>query len=209
MGARIEFELTTHEDDDDTVTVTDEARGSKDTLKQAKGNRKANDPHLRRVEIQVERTDRTTSHAGRSVSGTTKTVLSEFWSINVLSSSQLSAGASGGLLDMVLRNEWTGREAHVRAFIGGGASPGLSTSTSVGGDPVSFKTAEKLGFKDFDGVIVRYESLGVGLVFVGWEKAYLNFIGLGPDAQMLDVGGWNVGAQLKLGGGVMSGPLGF
>jgi hypothetical protein len=212
-SAHIDFDISPADispaDEDGRVTVTSESRGSRDTLKEARGDRSADEEWMRRVEVHIERTDRSTQHVGVSRPATTKVVRSQWWSVDLKSTHSVSGGAAATLLDMVLRNEDTGREAHVYVPTGGGSTPGLSTQASVGGDPVLFKTDVPMGFADFHNVPVRYTTLGFGLVFFGWEKAYLSFVGLGPDAQSLDVSGWNVGAQIKLGGGVTSGPLKF
>jgi hypothetical protein len=109
---------------------------------------------------------------------------------------------------MRIRNSDTKRTGMATVMSPAGfGTPGLSVSYPMSGDEVSFWTEKPMGFADFDGVWVRLTSIGAGLVFVGWEKQLLTFVGLGPLANGLDVGGWNVGAQLKLGGSVAMGPL--
>ncbi len=45
-------------------------------------------------------------------------------------------------------------------------------------------------------------------MFFDYEKSYLSFPGMGVGAKDIDVSGWNVGAELKLGGDSISFSLG-
>jgi hypothetical protein len=93
---------------------------------------------------------------------------------------------------------------------GGGGLQGVSAGTSTGDDYVEFFTEEPIGFDDFDsGIVVELRSLGAGLAWIGYQKSWLSFHGdnMGDGAKRLDVSGWSVGAQLKLGASVVSGPL--
>jgi len=55
------------------------------------------------------------------------------------------------------------------------------------------------------GTWVRYTSLGINL-FIGYEKAYISFIGLGSGAQSIDVSGGTTGT-VGAGGSVVAGKL--
>ena len=211
QNAKIDYDVSYEPGDEPegTVAVSSEGHGSRDTLKQAEGNRSANDEHQRRVEVYVERIDRAEEQAGRSTPASKRTVMTRMWWINVDSSNSASLGGAATLLAMTLTNSETGRSASVYVPGLGGGTPGVSASKSVGGDPVSFWTDEPMGFSDFENTPVQYESSSVGVVFAGYERARLSFATLGPIAQDLDVSGWNVGAQIKLGYGVSAGPLKF
>lgn len=193
-----------------SIDVDAEGRGSTDTLAEAGGDRRSDDATLRRVDVVVEQVDREERYAGVGLPPTvgTETLKTTRWWVNVLNVSQAGLGYTVALIKLRIRNSDTGRtgEATVLAPLGGG-SVGVSTSSPVSGDEVSFWTDEPMGFADFEGVWVRLSSIGAGLIFIGWEKSLLSFVGLGPLAQELDVGGWNFGAQLKLGGSVLSGTL--
>ena len=54
----------------------------------------------------------------------------------------------------------------------------------------------------------NYSTYGAGLVFVGYQRSQISFVGMGPDAQGINVSGWNTGAHLELGSNSTSGKLG-
>ena len=197
---RYEVEYAPGDEREGLTTLGSEAVGSRETLVEAKGDRTANADNQRRVDVFVDRIDRRQEHAGRSGAPTTKTSLTDRWRILPgLSAGGAVFGGYGGI-SVRLINADTGHEgfAHIRGWTGG-TQAGIGAAASVGGDPVSFFTDRPMGFKDFEGQPVTFSSIGVGLVFVGWERARLGFDNLGSAAQELDVGGWNVGAKLEAG----------
>ena len=209
--ARIEYDVGYEpgREPEGGVDVSTEGHGSRDTLKEAKGNRQADEESQRRVDVFVERIDRTQEHTPRSTAAAKRTVKTRMWWINVDLNANASFVGSLGMLSMTLTNSETGRSAPVYVPNIGVGTPGLGVSMSVGGDPVSFWTDKPMGFSDFANVSVEYDSFSVGVVFAGYEWAYLSFPTLGPIAQNLDVSGWNVGAKIELGGGGSVGPLKF
>lgn len=118
------------------VTVTEEARGSQDTLHREGQGRLPRERRGHAPRRDPRRADgpRHAPHR-RLQAATTRTVRSQWWSVDLKSTHSGSAGAAGVLLDMMLRNEETGREAHVYVPTGGGSTPGPSTSRFYGGTP--------------------------------------------------------------------------
>lgn len=207
---RYDVEYATGAQPESTVTVGSEAMGSRETLEQAKGDRSANDPNLRRVDVFVDRVDRREEHAGVSTAPRQKTVLSERWKIRPEVSVTAGKVVGGGGLTMTLINAETGRLAfvHIKG-LALGLFAGLGVSAPASADEIPFFTDKPLGFKDFEGVTVEYNSVGIGLVFVGYEVSTISFVGLGKLAQDIDVGGWNVGAKLSAGYTNLTGHLAF
>jgi hypothetical protein len=209
-GVHIDYDLEyVDPDSHGTVLMTGEPHGSQDTLKEAKGNRTANDPYYRRVEVYIDDTAATENYAQRSRPHTTHKVhkTGTRWGVSVRMSSSITAGASAGIIDARIKNLDTGRYGDYHLISGGGGTLGVGVAVPFDDDYVEFSTDRPVGFDDFDGVWTRYSSLGAGLVFVGYQKSYISFIGMGSDAQSIDVGGWNYGAHLDLGGSVTSGKL--
>lgn len=212
-AAQVQYDVTYEQGEEpaDTVVLGAEAVGSQRTLQEARGNRRANDERYRRVEVFVEQINRQENYTGIDLMPSSTSVVKKTtdWSVAVTVNGSASLGGAVSILQLRLTNEETQRSAFATVVAGGGASPGVSASTPLSGGATRFTTDGPVGFADFDGVAVRYTSIGAGLVFIGWEKAMLSFVGMGSGASGIDVGGWNVGAQLKAGGGVVAGPLSF
>jgi hypothetical protein len=210
-NVRIDYDLEYVDPDaKGSVLVTGEAEGSSETLKEAKGNRKANDPYFRRVDVYID--DKATSehYAQRSKAHTTHKVrkTTSHWGVSVRMSASATLGASAGLIVVRLKNMDTGRYGDYHIVSGGGGTAGVGVAVPFDDSYVDFYTDEPVGFDAFDGVWTRYSSGGVGLLFVGYQRSYISFFGgLGDGAKSIDVSGWNYGAHLELGGSVTTGPL--
>jgi hypothetical protein len=210
-NVRIDYDLEYVDPDaPGTVLMTGEAHGSQETLNAAKGNRTANDPYYRRVDVYIDDTASTENYAQRSRPHTTHKVhkTTRSWGVAVRMSSSITAGASAGIISVRLKNLDTGRYGDYHLISGGGGTLGVGVAVPFDDDYTEFSTDEPVGFDDFDGVWTRYSTVGAGLVFVGYQRSYISFIGMGSDAQSINVGGWSYGAHLELGGSVTSGKLG-
>jgi hypothetical protein len=212
-NVRIDYDLEYADPDArGSVLVTGDPEGSRETLRAAKGNRAANDPYYRRVDVYIDDKAFTEHYAQRSRPHTTRTVKKKsiWWGVTVRAGSSATLGASASLINLRLKNLDTGREGDYHVMALGGGLKGVSTGASTSDDYVEFFTDEPTGFADFDrGIVVRLSSLGAGFVFIGYQKSYLSFFGdkMGDGATGLDVSGWSVGAQLQLGGSSAVGPL--
>lgn len=183
------------------------ARGSQDSLRHAKGNRSSDDPEYRRVDVFIDDTARTEYYKPSNETERRK-ITSTRWGVAVGVSAGVVAGAAGTLLAVRLTNLETKRTGDYTLIAGGGgAKVGIGVSAPFDDSYTEFETSTPVGFEDFDGVLTRYTSLSVGLLFVGYEKAYISFLGMGSDATSIDVGGANYGAKLELGGSVTAGRL--
>lgn len=187
--------------------VEGHARGSQDSLRHAKGNRRSDDPAYRRVDVIIDDVART-EHYKPSYEMERRKIKSTKWGVSVGVSAGVTAGGAGTLLALRLTNIATGRTGDYHLIAGGGgAKVGIGVSAPFDDSYTEFETSRSVGFEDFDGVLTRYTSLGVGLVFVGYERSYISFLGMGSGAESIDVGGFNYGAKLELGGAVTAGKL--
>lgn len=178
---------------DRTVVIGAEARGQRDSLLLAGGNRANDDAKYRRTDLTV-RIARATQDAmptkvRRRWEHTTKT---KNWYVNV------GAGASGGeglvatTVRLKLRNMWNQEAEGGISTLGGGIGSPFNVVVHSWSDEASFVTDRDVGFDDFNGCHVRYTSGGVTII-VGRSWSYLTFWGLGPLAASIPVGGWNAG----------------
>ena len=183
------------------------ARGSRDSLRHAKGNRSSDDPAYRRVDVIIDDVART-EHYKPSYGTERRTMKSTRWGVTIGVSAGVTAGAAGTLLAVRLTNLETKRTGDYHLIAGGGgAKVGIGVSAPFDDSYTEFQTSRPVGFEDFDGVLTRYTSASIGLVFVGYERAYITFLGMGSGAESIDVGGFNYGAKLELGGSVTAGKL--
>lgn len=205
-GASVDVDVTVV-DEDDTVGVKTEARGSRDTLPEARGDRFDDAQQRRRVDVIVDSSQRVSgvAEAGRPL--LTLPTASKFWHVSVDLEAGGAVGAAGSLLTLTLTNDRTGQTMEGRVWaLGGGPKASIGASASIWSDPTGFSTDAPLNFSDFDGTWVRYTTLGINLLFIGYEKSYISFVGLGSGAQSIDVGGWNTGTA-GIGGSVVAGKL--
>jgi hypothetical protein len=178
---------------DGAFNVQEEARGSKDTLRDARGRLTDNSQKHRRVDVAINLVQRLIGEAGASKKLEYASTSSRFWHVSVDTSAGAAFGLAGQLLTLTLINDLTGQTMQGHVFAGGGGpKASIGTNASVWSDPTGFFTDEPKTFKDFTTTMVRYTTIGVS-AFIGYEKAYISFIGFGRGAQSIDVGGFNVG----------------
>ncbi|HEX6938861.1 MAG TPA: DUF4157 domain-containing protein [Longimicrobiales bacterium] len=205
-GASVPVDVTVEEQPPGTIGVESEARGSRDTLVEARGDRSDDAQERRRVDVIIESSQRISGMAGASRPARMRSTDSRFWYVSVDMSAGASIGAAGSLLVLTLTNASTGQSMHGKVWAaGGGPKARIGTSASIWSDPTGFSTDTPVNFADFEGRWVRYTSVGLNM-FIGYEKAYISFIGLGSGAQSIDVGGWNTGT-VGVGGAVVAGKL--
>jgi hypothetical protein len=132
---------------------------------------------------------------------------SEFWHVSVDMSAGAGYGVAGQLLALSLTNDRSGQTMRGTVWaIGGGVKASLGASASIWSDPTGFHTDAPLDFKDFNGAVVRYTSVGLNLLILGYEIELLSFVHLGKGAQGIDVGGWSTG-EAGIGGSSVEGRL--
>lgn len=191
---------------DNTVVIGNEARGQRDSLLLAGGNRANDDAKYRRTDLTV-RIARATQDAmptkvRRRWAHTTKT---KNWYVTVGKSVSGGEAVVGTFARLKLRNMW-GQEAEgAITTIGGGVGSPINIVVHSWSDESSFVTDRDVGFDDFHGCHVRYTNMGV-TVGVGRSWSYLTFWGFGPLAASIPVGGWNAGFDIgpSLNDGILS-----
>jgi hypothetical protein len=204
-GASVTTDLVV-EHEDGTVGVSSDARGSQDTLLEARGQRQDDAAERRRVDVIIESSQDFKGTAGASRPIINYPTASKFWYVSVDVSAGGSLGAAGSLITLSLKNALTGETMTGKVWAAGvGPKASIGATTSIWSDPTSFSTEDEVNFQDFDGVWVRYTTAGINL-FIGYEKSYISFIGLGDDAKSIDVGGFNTGT-VGIGGSVVAGKL--
>jgi hypothetical protein len=190
-------ECVSHELGTSEHQITEEARGSTDTLKEAHGDRSSDAPQLRRVDVYTRLTFTFDGMAGASkdyglVRISEKT---RHWAIKIAVSANVHVTAGGSYMYLTLKNRETKTTAggHVTT-LGGGASVkwspwGVSGNWS---DYMDFDTASPMDHGDFNGKGIRVTTFGVS-VGIGYEKSYLTIYGVGSGAHSMPTGGWNYG----------------
>lgn len=182
----------------DTVVIGSEARGQRESLLSAGGNRANDDAKYRRSDVTI-RIARSTQDAmptkvQRRYERSTK---SKFWYASVGVSASAEAVAGFEFFRVKLRS-WNGDEASGSVVaVAGGVGLKYSASPYSWTEEASFSTRKEVGFDDFHGTRVRYTNVGL-VVGVGYSRSWLTFYGMGPDAASLQVGGWQTGAQADL-----------
>ncbi len=211
------------ENEEGTVAVQATSHGNHDTLKEANNDRSDNHPERRRVDVYFEVSTRKTGEAGVCVPISYRTTRTREWLVSVSLSAGFSLAVVVQMLKIKLINGRTKDEMQGTAWtIGGGgkfstkqkarkfsieSGPGVSVGAnlSIWSAPVPFTTKEEINFEDFRNVAVRYTTFGASAKIVGYEFSYISFVGLGPGAQHISVGGWNTGT-IGVGGSVTAGP---
>jgi hypothetical protein len=173
--------------------------GSTDSLHSAKGSRKANDQAYKKVDVFVK-LDRVVDGeapftAMHQVKYDASTIL---WSINMNWGASGGFGPAGGsVCGFRLTNRRTKQYADGQIFTTGMAAgvkwKPVGASYSFG-SPVDFTTEKAMNLADFDGMGVRFTSLGAGIAIIGYDASYLTIYGIGDGAQGMYVGGANMGS---------------
>lgn len=205
-GVNVDVDVVVDEEEG-TVGVTTEARGSRDTLKEAGGDRSDNAQQRRRVDVIVDTSKMVEGGAMASRSPLKAPTASKFWHVSVDMTAGASIGAAGSLIVLTLTNDRSGQTMTGKVWAGGGGpKASIGTGASVWSDPSGFYTDDEVDFQDFDGVWVRYTTIGASL-FIGYSASYISFMGgFGSGAHSIYVGGASVGT-VGIGGSVVAGPL--
>lgn len=192
--AHIDYDLDVVDADTDGVSIDSEAHGSHDTLRDAHGNRKSNDPWFRRVDVTIDDGATVQETAGQTAGRSVKEIKSKHWRIQTGLTVTGAYGVSGGALTFTIQNADTGRSGEYYLVGGGMGTPGFGVSVDPSRSWSDFETKTEVGFSDFDGVNAAYVSGGVGLWFVDYEYDHLDIPSLVDDA--IDISGFDVGAGL-------------
>jgi outer membrane protein OmpA-like peptidoglycan-associated protein len=180
-------------EDDGTVGIATDARGGRDTLLEANGNRLDNAAQRRRVDVTIESGRRVGGLAGLSDTYvTTVPTASTRWNINTEVSAGAQVGVGAGLQTVTLTNELSGQSMSgwIPMFqVGPEAS--LGASGSIWGGPSQFATDRPVDFSDFHRAFVAASSAGVS-GFLGYQGSTISFPGLGTGD--IDVSSWSAGS---------------
>ena len=175
--------------------VSSSHRGDEDTLQEAGGETRANDPAMRRVDIGINVVWHVSGDAPSSVPST-ETVCEEHrttrWAIGLnLAGGAGHAGLGGAFAVAQLTNRQTGQQAP-GIFVGGGIGIGLQNPGADPGwtDPTNFETDSRVTFDDFDGTLARLTTAGAGFL-IGGGLAFISFPLLG--ANSINVSGFTLG----------------
>jgi hypothetical protein len=188
---------------DDKIEIESEARGSSETLQEAKGNRYDNSPNLRRVNVIIQSDQQISGVAGASIERSWNTIPTKtrFWYINGNASMNVSEkGGTVGFLNVTLINSVSGQSMTGNIVFIGHASnvnPLPGASASIPGDPTSFYTNEQVDFVDFQDSSVLLKSVQITPlppIPFGYEFAYLTFLAPEPirGSIEIDISSWNV-----------------
>jgi len=205
-GKSVNIELA-EDDEEGTVGVDAIARGSQDTLIEAKGDRSDDDADRRRVDIHILSYQHISGQAGVSQpQDILRPTASKWWEVSVNVSAGAAFGVAGSYVTLSLENTLSGETVQGHAFmIGGGPKASIGVSQSIWSGSTSFNTDQPVDFIDFDGVTIRYTTFGIQL-FVGGSVSYISFSGMGNGAQSINVSGGSTGT-ISIGGSIQSGTL--
>ncbi len=185
------------ERDEGVVSIPAEGVGDRETILEGGGDVEANDPTMRRVDIDI-----VVTRQEEGVAPSTESIVipeecqanaTNQWSIKMtIGGGAGHAGIGGAFAIGKLKNRRTGQIAE-GSFIGGGIGIGLQTpgADPGWGDWVDFETEDICTFNDFDFTLARLTTAGAG-AYVGYSLAWISFPLRG--ANSIYVGGFNVGA---------------
>ncbi|WP_296705820.1 DUF4157 domain-containing protein [Algoriphagus sp.] len=185
------------EREEGVVSLPAEGVGDRETLVEGGGDVDANDPSMRRVDIDIVVTRQEEGMAP----STESIVIPEECEANATNqwSIKMTVGGGGGHAGLggafaigKLKNRRTGQIAE-GSFIGGGIGVGLQTpgADPGWGDWTDFVTDDICTFDDFNFTLARLTTAGAG-AYVGYSLAWISFPLRG--ANSIYVGGFNVGA---------------
>lgn len=182
----------------ETAIFGADARGQRESIVQAQGDRNNDDAQFRRVDLNVRvarsAQDQMPTKVVQKYERSTK---AKFWYVSVGVSASAEAIVGFEFFRVKLRN-WSGDEASGSvAAISGGVGLKYSASPYSWTEEASFSTPTEVGFEDFHGKRVRYTNAGI-MVGIGYARSYITIYDMGPDAASLHVGGFGTGVQLDL-----------
>ncbi|WP_373400855.1 hypothetical protein V8V91_17130 [Algoriphagus halophilus] len=199
-NGEIEFAIQSSvsgERDEEVVSLPAEGVGDRETLVEGGGDVEANDPAMRRVDIDIVVTRQESGMApsmeSRVIPEECEPHATNQWAIKLtLAGGGGHAGLGGAFAIGQLKNRRTGQIAE-GSFVGGGIGVGLQTpgADPGWGDWTDFVTEDICTFDDFDNTLSRLTTAGAG-AFVGYGMAWISFPMRG--ANSIYVGGFNVGA---------------
>ncbi|MFL6416863.1 MAG: hypothetical protein ACJ74Y_14460, partial [Bryobacteraceae bacterium] len=154
----------------------EEARGSRDTLKEANGNSRDNARERRRVTVYLSSTQNVSGEAGASKPLEYLSTASKFWHIGVNLSASVGETVGGSFLAAVLTNDATGESmgAHVLGISEGFSGPFPASVATSFSDATGFSTGKPMNFQDFQNTPVIYNNVGVSF-FIGYSRSYITF----------------------------------
>ncbi len=182
------------------VVIGTSGRGQRDSIVAAGGNKFANDPRYKKVELSVRVAVQTTeNHLTRVRRRFGYVSTTTHWSVSVAGGIGFYVGASCGYLLVKLTNMYH-QEAVGSAYVCG---PGVQATlpdldfgrlaaSATFSDDTDFTTEDAVDFVDFDLRRIRYTSATIGL-FAGYNWSYLSFSNMGSGAQHIKVGGVSLG----------------
>jgi hypothetical protein len=183
---------------DQSATIGAQARGQRDSLPLAGGDKKNDAANFRRSDIVVRIARSTQDAMPTKVTQTYKrSTKSKFWYASVGASGSVTAIAGFEFFRVKLRNDKGDEAMGSVVAVAGGVGAKYSASPYSWTEQASFSTKREVGFEDFHGVHVRYTTAGL-VIGIGYSRAYLTFYGMGPDAASLHVGGWTTGVQVSM-----------
>ena len=141
-----------------TVGVEEEAHGSRDTIKEARGNRKDNAKERRRVNVYVSSSQDVLGEAPASKEAEFQPTSSIFWHIAVNVSGGAGEGVGAGFLAVALTNDKTGETmtGHVVGVTEGFSGPFPASASASFSDATGFSTKKPMNFEDFQNTLVLY-----------------------------------------------------
>lgn len=197
-GIHIEFALEcTNERNFNSVVLPSLGVGESVTIEEAGGDTNANDPKMRRVDINIVATNQIEGEAGASVlieiPEECEDNASDEWAVRMsLTGGAGHAGVGGAFALGQIKNLKTDQKAQ-GFFAGGGIGVGLQ---SPGADPgwsdwSKFRTDQEITFQHLNNTFARLTTAGAGFL-IGYSFAYLSFPIYG--ANSIPVGGFNLGS---------------
>jgi hypothetical protein len=189
-------------DDGEAVTVGGHGEGSREALERTKGDRRSNEQRDRRVDIDAELV---TTERGSTRERVRRRALTREWELTVTRFSDLGIGYARADIALELRNTRSGKVATGRARLEGVGRGGmLPDEGGIGPRRLPFTTDRPVGFKDFDGCLLRLYMASIKLGY-GWRRIYVVFGGLRRSPLLVErkrgwglPGGYGVAGDLSL-----------
>jgi hypothetical protein len=203
-AVQFRYDLSVADDDNlpdqQTMVIGTGGRGQRETIIAAKGNKFANDPQYKRVDLSVSISKKTTeSFEDRVLHRYDAPTKTKFWYVSVAAGVGVYAGAGCSYLFIKLRNMYD-QEASGSAYVCGGGVGWTPKAldfrkwfaSASFGDEASFYTDDDVSFEDFHLRRIRYTSATIA-VFGGYNWSYISFSNMGSGAQSISVGGPSLG----------------
>ena len=196
---------------DEVDSIFSSASGSRETIREAGGNVKANDPSMRRVNLTTRIILNITGTAPSSVpieETTVEDTRTRRWAVQINVVGSTGEGVGAGFALGSIKNRRTGQTAS-GSFVGGGIAGGIELpipSASPSSSWENFTTDNALTFEDLDGEFARLTDLSIGIGVAGYSWAYFDIDGMSESS--VPVGGF-VMNEWGIGGASLVGRWGF